>query len=358
MMAMGRKIISDVHYLFVRGFGGHTRYSVEYSGSTAASDIITESYAGGSIQYGYYTNALTADLMVGVRGEKNKTNGDTETELYPFASANFGWSPDPAHSINLGISYSKEPMNADLKSPNIMQENEMMFYSGNPTLKYSPNIMVNLAYNYASDGWLQLSPYAQFYGIFDRYIPVYSSFNEGKAIIRQYVNNGNHYRTQIGVALTANLLNGSLQIQLAPSQYFYKSTGYYDMSYRPFALSASIMYYWDKFYFSGYYEMKNRTLWTNSGTIYSDRSQAQISAGWSRSNINVRLGIVNPFRSSWRCSTKRFTTPVYNEKQIVYGTTAHCNINLTLTYTIGYGKKISRNNEVGEQQASSSAILR
>lgn len=358
MMAMGRKIISDVHYLFIRVFGGHTHYAVNYTGSTISSDRINESYGGASFQYGYYTNSLTADFMVGIRCEGNITDGNSETEIYPFASANFGWSPNGRHSLNLGISYSKEPMNANLKSPNVIPENELLYYSGNPGLRYSPNIMVNLGYNYSPNNWLQISPFTQFYGIFDRYVPKYSSYLDGQAIIRRYENDGNHFRIQIGIGATANLLDGRLQLQVAPSQFLYKSTGYYNMNYCPLTFSGSIVYYLDKFYLSGFYEMKNRTLWTNSGTIYKDKSQMQFSLGWSNSILNVRLGIANPFRSSWECATTEFHTPVYNERQTTSGTTTHCNINFSMTYTIGYGKKVRQGNEIGEQNNGTSAILR
>ena len=358
VMAMGRKILADIHYLFVRGFGGYSNYKVDYSGSTVSADRIKESYGGASIQYGYYTDRITADLLLGVRGERNATNTESETEVYPFASANFGWSPNQKHSLNISLSYSKEPMNANLKSPNILQDNELMYYCGNPNLKYSPNFMANLGYNWIPNGWLQISPFTQFYGIFNRYVPIYTQYMDGSAILRQYENDGNHYRTQIGVAVTANLLNGNLQLQVMPSQFLYKSTGYYDMNYNPFALSCSAIYYLGNFYFSGFYEMKNRTLWTNSGTIYKDRSQLQFSAGWSKSDLNVRIGISNPFRTSWISATKEFATPEYKEYAISYGTTAHFNLNFSVTYTFGYGKKVSRNNEVGEQSGASSAILK
>ncbi len=358
VMALGRKIISDVHYLFLRGFGGYTNYKVDYSGATVASDRIVESYGGTSFQYGYYTQRISVDLLLGVRGQRNTTNSQTETEVYPFVNANIGWAPNQKHSLNLAFSYSKEPMNANLKSPNILQENELMYYCGNPNLKYSPNIMVNLGYNWIPNSWLQFSPFSQFFGIFDRYVPIYNSYLDGRAVLRQYENDGDHYRNQIGVAVTANLLNGNLQLQVLPSQFFYKSTGYYNMNYNPFSFACSASYYLRNFYFSGYYEMKNRTLWTNSGTIYKDRSPLQFSAGWSKSDLNVRIGISNPFRTSWEASSKDFITPIYKEHVISYGTTAHFNFNFSVIYTLGYGKKVSRTNEVGEQSGASSAILK
>lgn len=357
IMAMTRKIVADVHYLFLRAFGGNSNYQVKYKGYTTSSDRMNELYGGVAFQYGYYTDRFSADFLLGVRSERNTTNNDTENELYPYANVNFGWSPNQSHSLNLAISYSKEPMSANLKSPNIMQDNELMYYVGNPKLKYSPNLMANLGYNWIPNNWLQIYPFAQFFGIYDRYVPIYTPYLDGTAIIRKYENNGNHYRTQVGLSVTANLLNGNLQLQFMPSQFLYRSSGYYDMHYNPFSFSCSAIYYMNKFYFSGFYEMKNKVLWTNSGTIYTDRSQLHFTAGWSNNDLNIRIGISNPFRTSWVAATKEFITPIYKEFLTSFGTTAHFNLNLSATYTFGYGKKVSRGNEVGEQSSTFSAIL-
>lgn len=358
IMAMSRKIIADAHYLFLRAFGGSSDYKVNYRGNNISSDKMKETYIGASFQYGYYTDRCSADFLLGVRRERNTTNADIETEFYPYASANFGWSPNQRHSLTLSLSYSKEPMSASLKSPNIIQENELMYYSGNSKLKYSPNLMANLGYNWIPNNWLQIYPFTQIFSIFDRYVPIYTPYLNGGAILRKYENDGNHYRTQAGVSVTANLLKGNLQLQFMPSQFFYRSTGYYDMHYNPFSFSCTAIYYMNKFYFSGFYEMKSKALWSNSGTIYTSRSQLQLSAGWSNSDLNVRIGMSNPFRRSWAAATKEFITPIYKEFSTSFGTTAHFNVNLSVTYTIGYGKKVQRGNEVGEQSGASSAILK
>lgn len=358
IMAMGRKIISDVHYIFIRGFGGYNHYNVTYLSDTQSRDRLRERYFGISGLYGYYADNISADMLIGLRNEHNTVNGESMNTLYPFVNASIGWSPNQKNSLNLSFSYSKEPMDANLKSPNIIQQNELMYYTGNPRLKNSPNIMTNLNYNWMPADWIQISPFVQHYSCFDREIPIYMPYMDGKAVIRKYENNGDHHRTQIGLSLTAYFLERNLQVQLAPSQMFYKSTGYYNLSYNPIIFAGVVTYYLRDFYFSGYYELQNRTLWTNSGTFFKDKSLLQIVAGWNKSDLNIRIGILNPFRKSWVASTTTFDTPVYSQSSINYGTSAHCNLIISATYTFGYGKKVSRNNEVAEQSVESTAILK
>ena len=92
--------------------------------------------------------------------------------------------------------------------------------------------------------------------------------------------------------------------------------------------------------------------------IYKDRDFYQIIAGWSRANLNVRVGAMNLFRSDWLCATNILSTPLYSETRLVAGNNFHRRLNLSVTYTFGYGKKVQRGNEVGEQSGASSAIMK
>lgn len=296
--------------------------------------------------------------MLGVRYERNATNTTVERECYPFVNAGFGWSPNRSHSLNFSLSYAKTPMDANLKSPNVLQDNELLYYSGNPSLKYSPNIMGSLRYNWRINKWLRVSPYVNSFCIFDRYVPIYAPYDGGMAIIREYENNGDHFRKHVGASATATLLDGSLEFQLSPSLFFYRSTGYYDMRCSPFDISGAVNYYVGKFYISCYYDSRYKTMWTNSGTIYHGKSQLQLEAGWSDSKLNVRLSVSNPFRTSWVSGERRLESDLYTVSHTVYNTNAHFKMGVSLTYTFSYGKKVDRGNEVGEMDGAKSAILK
>ncbi|ROS83902.1 hypothetical protein EEL34_13705 [Muribaculaceae bacterium Isolate-039 (Harlan)] len=51
-------------------------------------------------------------------------------------------------------------------------------------------------------------------------------------------------------------------------------------------------------------------------------------------------------------------SPLYTEYRENIGTSSHFRINITATYTFGYGKKVQRGNEVGEQSGANSAIIK
>ena len=64
------------------------------------------------------------------------------------------------------------------------------------------------------------------------------------------------------------------------------------------------------------------------------------------------------FNKGWKNSAWEIHTPLYGEVRTNYGNYLHPRINLSVTYTFGYGKKVQRGNEVGAQQGADSAILK
>ena len=64
------------------------------------------------------------------------------------------------------------------------------------------------------------------------------------------------------------------------------------------------------------------------------------------------------FNSKWDVSDHYIESPLYTEHRTGYGTSYHAQLNLSVTYTFGYGKKVQRGNEVGAQQGAGSGILK
>ena len=353
-----RKGLGNNHYLFLSGFGGRTEYRVNYSGDFPATDRLLDAYAGGTVKYGYYTNNFSADLRGGLRYQYNRTNDYVEEELFPFGSINVGWSPNRNHSLNFILNYSKETTPDNGKSPNVLKENELLYYRGNSKLRNSHMLSTSLNYSWNMLPWLKISPYVRFIGLFDRWTPVYSPYDNGRAILRSYENNGNHLWTILGLSATASFFDNDLQIRLIPTQDFYRTNGSVPVRYNPFILTGSIQYYLGNFYFSGYFNSPLTSLWSNYDTIIKTKSSLEIEAGWSKSNLNLRLTVANPFRTTWVYSTTKCEYAYYTDNMVNYNTDTHFSVRLSATYTFGYGKKVQRGDEVGGAGTGSSAILK
>lgn len=152
--------------------------------------------------------------------------------------------------------------------------------------------------------------------------------------------------------------NKSLQLYVSPNQKFYRSTGVFDKSYNPFQITAQATYYLKQWYFQAYYQSPQKMMFTGSPTTYRSRDFYALSAGWSNSDLNISLTAYNMFNSNWDTSDRFIQSPRYSEHRTTYGTHSHASLNLSVTYTFGYGKKVQRGNEVGKQSGVSSAIMK
>lgn len=182
--------------------------------------------------------------------------------------------------------------------------------------------------------------------------------DNGRALLKTYSSQQDYNRTQLGSSFNLKLLDGNLQVAAQPSVSIFRYKGCYDMSKAPFALNASLSYYIRRFFFQASYQMANRTIQGNLGVWYRDRDFYQLQAGWGNNNWNVRLSAINMFRGDWLAATQTLNTPLYSEIMSQGGSYYHRRINLAVTYTFGYGKKVRRGNEVGEQRGAASAILK
>ena len=130
------------------------------------------------------------------------------------------------------------------------------------------------------------------------------------------------------------------------------------MTYNPFKLSVQATYYFGQFFFQGIYETPEKGLHFDTNTIYDKRNYYCFVAGWSNADWNIRLSSYNFLNKGWKDTTWKFNTPLYSETGISYSINYHPRINIAVTYTFGYGKKVQRGNEVGAQSVANSGIMK
>ena len=187
---------------------------------------------------------------------------------------------------------------------------------------------------------------------------VYTPYEDEKALLRSYLNNGDYLNGEIGIAVNWKLLGGKLQLYANPSQSFYKSTGIFNERYNPFRITMQASYYLDSFYFQAYYESPQKSMDSALPQIKNIRNFHSVTVGWANANWNLRVLAANFFIKGWDGATNTTVSPYYSERQTIIGTSSHPRINFTATYTFGYSKKVQQGNEVGEQSGAASAILK
>lgn len=352
------KILSQKQNIYLRAGGGINRNDVAYWGSNPYDNSFLDSYAGATIGYNFSNQPWNVNADVALQWERNKINSTAVSDVYPVINVSAAYSPSNHHSLRAFFHLGANYPGASEKTPNILQINELMYQTGNPDLKLSQQVNFNFQYNWMPRNSFSASFYVQYFGENNLYVPIYTPYQNGRALLKSFITDGKYYRTSLGMSLNYKLLNNKLQLAAQPSITFYKLTGYYDISKNPFAFNASATYYLNNFYFQASYQTPMRTIQGNRAAYYKDRDFYQLLAGWSKSGWNIRLTAINLFRNDWLGGTQTINAPLYSETKLQGGNYYHRRLNISVTYTFNYGKKVQQGNEVGEQSGAASAILK
>lgn len=353
-----QKRIGQKHTAMLGVNGGDNINRLRYSGTNSYYDRFHNAFVAGLLGYQLASKKVRLYADAGVYWSQSDINGVVYTDTYPFVHLNVRYSPNSKNAFSAFLQYANATPGINQKSPDILQDNEYMFVTGNPLLENSRNLMFNLGYTWMPNNTFGLNVFGNFNSFFNRQLLTYEPYNNGMAIIKTYRNSGNFLKGEIGFAANWKLLGGKLQLYARPKQTFYKSTGIYCDSYNPFNITAQATYYLNSFYFQAYYQSPDKQMFTSSPQIHKDRNFHSLTVGWANSDWNIRLMVANIFNKGWSSADIVTESPLYTEFRENIGTSSHPRINITATYTFGYGKKVQRGNEIGEQSGANSAIMK
>lgn len=353
-----RKSFGQKHSVMLGGNYGDNINRLEYTGDNGYKDKFHNAFGAGMVGYNFQTQKISINLDAGFAWENSDINGKKNSDTYPFTHINVRYVLNQRNSFSAYFQYATNSPGISEKSSDLLRENELMYITGNPLLENCRHTTINLAYTWMPSNAFGMSAYGRVFGMYDRQLLTYSPYDNGKALLRSYINDGDYLNGEIGLAANWKLFNGKLQLYANPSQSFYKSTGIFNENCNSFRVTAQASYYLDSFYFQAYYESHHKSMFTASPRINKGRNFHSVTVGWANANWNLRVMAVNFFNKGWDGATNTTVSPYYSERQTIIGTSSHHRINFTATYTFGYGKKVQRGNEVGEQSGAASAILK
>lgn len=354
------KRLTSKHSLSLHFLGGSEINRINYQGDSDYDINFKFPYFGGFAIYRFSNGKLGISAQAGGAWECPKIDNKKMNDFYPVLITSASYVPCTKSRIQFSVLCATSTPNASVRGANVVRVNELLYHGGNPSLKSNRFLKISLNYTWLPTNNFNITAFGSFFKRFNTFAPCYSHYENGTAILKSYVNSGEFVHTTVGVDFNLNLFDNNLRLTASPSFDAYKNSGYYNVSHLPFEFNVMATYYVNKFYLLGYYQLGNRYMYDNTKTgIYvRGRDFYQISAGWSNSKVNVRLSAIDFLRNDWVCATNEMSAPVYKDKSDIISNTSHRRISISLTYTFGYGKKVKRANEVGEQSGTNSAILK
>lgn len=333
---------------------------VKYSGNTVASPEFNQFAYGGILGYTFAQDRFYGQLSAGFAGESNKIDGVRTNSFIPLVMLNSQYAFNQKNTISISAMLNVRPVEAAEKTPDIIQENELLYKTGNPHLKNMKVSKVTVDYTWLPNNRFSLSAFTGWSRDFNRIVPIFTPDANDRIMIRNLGNNGYYQNLYLGASFTAKLLRNSLVLRATPQMRFDKVSGIYADSNNYLSLSLNATYYIGKFYLSAYYSPAFRELVSQSMTATSvkRKSAYQLKIGWSNGVWNFTAAAVNIFRRNWVEETSRLTSQWFDQYTTEYGAGSHQFVSLTASYTFGFGKKVRRGDEVQTMCAGSSAIMK
>lgn len=333
---------------------------VVYSGSSPSVQRFRQGLGALLLTYGFNTKKLFAQITLGVGANWDNIDGVNTKDILPAAYASVQYAFNKKNSLEVGLQYDINTMDLSAKGTNIVQNNELLYMTGNPELRTPRVIRGELSYNWAPMKQLSVSADAGYFEIFKRPVPVFVPYKDGTAVLRTMEDNGNYAYEYVGLSMTARLFNKSLVLSLKPQLWFYQTTGEYDERKTSFLYNFSARYYFGKFHISAYCNsgedmLIQQSMWS---TRERDHFTWGLTAGWGNGKWTVQATAYNLFRTSWVDYRTWLNSKYFSSKTVDYSSTAHQWFKVTATYTFRYGKKVRKGDEISEGSDASSAIMK
>ena len=290
--------------------------------------------------------------------ERNHISDSRMNDNFPRAIAYATFSPTDKHQFEANWNYSKDVPDASQKSPNTLQQDELMWYQGTPTLSDYSYHSAGLSYTWLPSNKWQLSADGYIYMLGNRCVTIYSPTAPEGTMLRRYVNDGDYRSGMLGISATAKFFDGKLVAKLRPQYWLRKTTGAYASTRNELTCTAQLTYYFGKFYLWGRYMTPSWYQEEQSGIVERTPATYQIQLGWGDKGWNIRAGVYNFLRTSWESSHQILSSKYYSFDRKEFSTAQHWRITLAVSYTFGYGKKVDHYDEVSGSGTAESAILK
>ncbi|WP_347296802.1 hypothetical protein [uncultured Bacteroides sp.] len=132
---------------------------VKYSGNTVASPEFNQFAYGGFFAYTFTKDPIFAQLAVGFAGESNKISGVRTNSFIPIVQLSTQYAPNSKNQFSFSAQYNVNPVTDADKTPDMIQENELLYKTGNLHLRNTHWSKVTLDYTYLPNNRISLSAF-------------------------------------------------------------------------------------------------------------------------------------------------------------------------------------------------------
>ncbi len=341
---------------FVRGSYEYNR--TYYTGSATSYDRAKTSRVGVGASYNVSIGNFYGLAGFGWDWDRLKFGDITDKPSAPWVDLSLQYGFLNKHSLSGTFHYSTWAPSTSFKSENVIKATPLMSYTGNPKIFPMKCYDIDFRYTWMPSNNYSLSAYAYGFIVDDRYVYDYEASATGVLrTIRQPL--GGYVQGKYGISGNARFLDRSLVFTGSVGQAFNHNGRPYSVNHTDIDWYARVMYYLRNWNFSFTYISDSASPdGIMNGIWHRDKSTWYLQVGWYNSKWNIRATVRNFTRWNWRSYRQEMQSLYYDTFQQFYNGNSHALVQISATYTFGFGKKVKSDNELRVSGSASSGILR
>lgn len=338
--------------------GSYQYNRTHYTGTANALDRAKSSRVGIGLNYEVSVRNIRGQIGFGWDWDRLVSGTITDSRNAPTFAVALQYSPSKKHSLSAKFQHESWLPSPNFKSGQTIEVSPFLRYTGNPNLFPAKSYDFDFSYTWVPDNNYSLSAFAGAWMVKDRYAYDYEA--DGTGVLRTIKQPmGKYVQGRYGIKGTARLLNRSLVLTGNLSQLFNHNGNPYHVNHFHIYYNLQMRYYVKHWNFCLTYisTVGSWDGWMN-GIWQRDKDNYYVSAGWSNSNWSISALVLDPARWNWRSSNRVMDSKHYSTNETLINGNDHALAKITATYTIGFGKKVKRDNEPQISGSAASGILK
>lgn len=338
----------------------NTVYDTYYSGSREDHQKLLSSENMLFLEYMQnWKFGLSLYSRVGGSYVIGRVNGVNELEQFnPRLGFQLQYTINPKHRTSFEGWWGNGHPSASTSNGALTQSNELLWIQGNPDLRNVLFATLQGGYTFVPANKFSLSANVRYEGNPNKMAYEFRKLPGIDGLVRRLINSGDahQYSAYIGANLT--LFNKTLALHADGSLMRTVLTGCDAQSHTIPTGYAHARYQSNHWSVQLYYQTPGKSINAYTyGTLTRTPCVYGLVVNYAARNIKVALRSSNWFRTNGY-ATRYFSSPSYDLTSTNWSGAYSRNIDLTVSYTFTYGKKLNQNNELQKGGGVDSAILK
>lgn len=338
-------------------YGVGTGNNLTYSG-TVPSYVKGRDYTVGlNVQGNLEFGKFWANIGLSAFYNRSKVNAESNNQFTPSCFLASGYRFNAHNALTVSYQQNNNVLPMSQRGSNMILENELDAVMGNPYLKVDKVHRVAIDYTWIPTQRFSMQFSGAYNGLYHPTTMYYYPFelNGRPMMMRTYVDNGTYNSWKYGAAASLRLFEGILSMRCGVYHMIVNRKGLYEGTLSSLNIDGSVQANYRNFFCRIAYVMQHKDMTQNNYVRYPH--VLDITAGWGNGDWHASVSLRNPFRTGWTTYRKWFESDSYSEFSCGTGNSRHISVAVNVAYTISYGKKVERGDEVGQQRAVRSGIL-